>query len=104
MHGIHEPIRWLVMVAIGIGIGLAAAVWHQQRRAEAQPLGSQWEYKVVVFQHAGDYRTDPDGRHNADKFTTQLSALAAERWEYVGLVVNPSSYSRGYVAFKRLKK
>jgi hypothetical protein len=104
MRTIHNPIKWLVMVAIGIGIGLAVAVWHQQLRAEAQPLASQWEYKVVVFQHAGDYRTDPDGRHNADKFTAQFGALAAEGWEYVGLVVNPSSYSRGFVAFKRLRK
>jgi hypothetical protein len=63
-------------VAVGVVVGLMASSFKQ---SEAQGQGEQkkqeWEYKVVAF-----------GPPKIDKDKEQIDKLAAEGWEYVGLL------------------
>ncbi len=104
------------MVAVSslvLVVGLAA--WSSLRQSAAQGQIGQdkpgWEYKVVTFKvEDGD-----------DKQTKEINSLAADGWEYVGLLctgTNPysiqngnfsnrfgtESTSFGHVLFKRAKR
>jgi hypothetical protein len=93
--------RWAVGGAAVLVLLTAAFLWRPQPVARAQAGEKRWEYKVVVFSHKGDYRSDPDGSNNAEQFTTQYQALAKDGWEYVGPVCTPGGYSRSFIAFRR---
>jgi len=93
-------LKLIVMVLMGIGIGLVVPYFgppqnaiaqqvKQLKKGQAQP---EWENKVVNF----DYTDDN---------TKALNALAADRWEYVGLlgIASGNLRSGGQVAFKREK-
>ncbi len=87
-----------------LGVVATVVLQYPGPQVAAQPAAQQWEYKVVVFNHEGDFVTDRDGQKNADRFDKQFNALTAAGWEYVGPVCNPSGHSRGYVAFRHAKR
>ncbi len=89
-----------VLAVVLIGAVASVGLLPLSPQVSAQ-TSSRWEYKVVVFHHEGDYRTDPDGKKNAERFDQQFNDLTRAGWEYVGPVCNPSGYSRGFVAFRR---
>jgi hypothetical protein len=85
------------------------------KQSEAQGQGEEtkqeWEYKVVAFV------TGPEANRNVDKHQERIEKLAAEGWEYVGLLVagsrsdwnfrrnNQSAmFPEGNVLFKRPKR
>lgn len=100
------------MVAV-VSLGLVAALlaWSALKQSEAQGQGGQfkpgWEYKVVAFVVENDSR-------DVDTQTKQINSLAAEGWEYVGLLcagphphhsgVQQFIKSGGNVLFKRPKR
>jgi hypothetical protein len=91
--------KLLATVLIGIGIGLAFPFFghHQDAIAQQQEkAAAKWEYQVVHFRY-GDLEGD----------TKKMNSLAAENWEYVGLLATTGGGAAagggGTVAFKRLK-
>ena len=91
--------KLIATVLVGIGIGLAFPYLgnHQDAIAQQQEKAAKWEYQVVQFLYG-----------NTDDSTKQMNGLAAETWEYVGLVGVQSGGKGlpggGHVAFKREKK
>jgi hypothetical protein len=102
--------KTVVAVSLVPIIGLVA--WLFLRPCEAQVHAGQqnqgWEYKVVAFV------AENANSRNVDDHTTQINSLAAEGWEYVGLLCsgpNPHQTDPGYhvssggnVLFKRPKR
>ena len=102
--------RMVAALSVGLAIGLVG--WSSLRQSEAQGQVGQekqgWEYKVVAFV------VEDDNSRNVDTHTKQINSLAAEGWEYVGLLCSgPDVYqapartrvrSGGNVLFKRPKK
>src|SRR5262245_10724160 len=71
--------RLVALAAVGLSAALAVASLNGRQEAVGQqpPKPVQWEYKVVLF------------RNNPDAGTKTLNELAADGWEYVGLVATP---------------
>ena len=102
--------KMVAAVSLGLLVGLVA--WLSLRQSEARGQVGQekhgWEYKVVAFV------VDEQSHRNVDRHTKQIDSLAAERWEYVGLLcAGPNPYSSGAgmrvnsggnVLFKRPKR
>jgi hypothetical protein len=96
-----------VVVALVIGLAILLVGRQQEARGQKQEKVQQWEYKVFAFS------SDPDQRKAADSQTERMNQLAAEGWEYVGLL-STSSQAIGLqrdqtlyttsIAFKRPKK
>jgi hypothetical protein len=107
-----------MVVASSLVLVVGLVAWLSLRQSEAQGQVGQdkhgWEYKVVTFRvEAGD-----------DKQTKEINSLAADGWEYVGLLcagANPyvirtgggrggdrgggdQITSCGHVLFKRAKR
>lgn len=89
-----------VALMVGLVLGLALPAFVSQHEAQGQrvekaPTPAQWEYKVVALTRGSDH-------------AKQLNELAADGWEYVGLLVNHSgtglAVTVGDVAFRRPKK
>ena len=108
--------RMVAVSLLALVVGVVA--WLSLRQSEAQgPVGQDrhgWEYKVVTF------RVEDDSKR-VDKQTEEINSLAAERWEYVGLLCTgttpyrsfngnsggsrgPEITSCGHVLFKRHKR
>jgi hypothetical protein len=80
-----------VAVAFGLTLGFAAALFvtsqpEAQAQAQEKPKKQQWEYKVVYCALSGEKGLLPD-KDAAKTLTEQYNTLAADRWEYVGPVV-----------------
>jgi hypothetical protein len=107
--------KMVASVSFGLVIGLLA--WASLRQSEAQGQVGQakveWEYKVVAF-----VVQNADNRE-VDRQAEQINSLAAEGWEYVGLLCAGSNsgqreagigppvipiMSGGNVLFKRPKR
>ncbi len=102
--------KLIAAVAFALVVGLLA--WSSFRPSEAQGQAGQerlaWEYKVVAFV------VDDPSHRNVDGHTKQVNSLAAEGWEYVGLLcAGPTPHhtgiqgwvgSGGNVLFRRAKK
>ncbi len=100
--------KMVAVASVGLAIGLVA--WSSLRQSEFQCQAGQakggYEYKVVAFVVQDDSR-DVDGQ------TKKINSLAAEGWEYVGLLCagpqphanNQGTFvkSGGSVLFKRPK-
>jgi hypothetical protein len=104
----------LASVAIGLVIGLVASSSLRQSEAQgqAEEKRREWEYKVVAF--VVDLGRE---NRNVDGHQQRIEKLAAEGWEYVGLLAAGSNTdmsfrlnnqltvtSGGNVLFKRLKR
>ncbi len=124
--------KMVATVSLGLVIGLVAWSSLRQSQAQSQIRGSdaqlrsldaelkelvaqvqvlqkkvEWEYKVVAFVVESDNR-------QVDSHTKAINKLAAEGWEYVGLLcAGPHPYtdgagmrvnSGGNVLFKRAKR
>jgi hypothetical protein len=97
----------LVGVLIGFGMTFLAKQPEAQAQKQEKPAADklqefrfkprQWEFKVVAF---------PGTDAALGKAESELTKLAADGWEYVGLVNTPLSGLRAdsWVAFKRPKK
>ena len=100
-------------VAIGLVVGLVASSSLKQSDAQGQweETKQEWEYKVVAFL-VGTKRN-----RNVDEHQEQIETLAAEGWEYVGLLTagshpdanfgrnsQPLMFPEGNVLFKRPKR
>jgi hypothetical protein len=85
--------RMVAAVSLLLVVGLVA--WAFVRQSDAQGQGEQkkleWEYKVVAF------KVDNENSRDVDTHTKQITPLAAEGWEYVGLLCAGSNsvHSRG---------
>jgi len=122
--------NWKMVVAVSLGLLIALVTWRaiglaalRQSEAQAQAVEAklrlsevtaqagqtkhEWEYKVVEF-------VVEDANPSADRQTKEVSKLAAEGWEYVGLLcAGPHGFlpqpggqlsSSGNVLFKRPKR
>jgi len=104
--------KTVAAVSLGLVIGLVASYSLRQSESQGQ-VGQEkqaWEYKVVAFV------VDDSGNQNAPDHLERINSLAAEGWEYVGLLcAGPHPYythpsagyyvnSLGNVLFKRPKK
>ena len=101
--------KMVAVASFGLVVGLLA--WSSLRQSEAQGQVGQakveWEYKVVAF-------VVQDPSRNVERHTKEINSLAAEGWEYVGLLcAGPHPYnniagmrveSGGNVLFKRPKQ
>ena len=107
--------KWRMVAASSLVLVVGLVAWSSLRQSEAQgQVGHDkpgWEYKAVTFKvEDGD-----------DKQTKEINSLAADGWEYVGLLctgTNPysiqngnfssrfgtESTSFGHVLFKRAKR
>ena len=104
--------KTVATVSLGVVIGLLA--WSSLRQSAAQnevrPEEQPWEYKVVAF------TVENESTRDVEAHTKQINLLAAEGWEYVGLLcagsgpyrpgVSESSWvkSEGNVLFKRPRR
>jgi hypothetical protein len=110
--------KWRMVAASSLVLVVGMVAWSSLRQSEAQGQVGQdkhgWEYKVMKFQVEDD-------RENVGKQTEVINSLAADGWEYVGLLcagANPysmqngnfrsrygtESTSCGHVLFKRAKR
>jgi hypothetical protein len=88
---------WLVGVVLGLSVGLATSLLVNRPEVRADDKKPKWEYKVAGFQGT------------TEEIAKQISKLANEGWEYVGLINTSVVTIRGQiypssVAFKRPKK
>jgi hypothetical protein len=104
--------RLVPVGVVGLSLGLAVFLlgWQPQVQGQKPEKGPQWEYQVVAFYPAASAN---DLSKAAGHHTEQLNKLAAQGWEYVGVV---SSYANSvgvqrtstlfttFVAFKRPRK
>ncbi|MHB8971248.1 MAG: DUF4177 domain-containing protein [Pirellulaceae bacterium] len=86
--------RSRMVAALSLGILMGMVAWSSLRQPEAQaqvgPEKQQWEYKVVAFEV-----DNPNGR-NVKMHEETINSLAAEGWEYVGLLcAGPHPYHTG---------
>lgn len=103
--------KMVAAASLGLAIGLVACSSLRQSEAQGQ-VGQEkhgWEYKVVAFV------VEDENSRNVDRHTKEINSLAAEGWEYVGLLCAGSNPYRtgarsdmwvksgGNVLFKRLK-
>ena len=100
-----------MVAALSLGVLLGMVVWSSLRQSEAQGqvqrLRQLWDYKVVAFV------VDDSNNRNVTMHEEKINSLAAEGWEYVGLLcAGPDPYhtgqpgwvnSGGNVLFKRPK-
>ena len=92
--------KLFAMALLGVVIGLAIPFLGMQQNVNAQQQkgAATWEYQVVSF------------TGQANVMTQLMNNLAADRWEYVGLVATHAGGGKfqiqpeGHVAFKREKK
>ncbi|MHB0955023.1 MAG: DUF4177 domain-containing protein [Pirellulaceae bacterium] len=101
-----------IVAAASLGLVMVLVAWSSRRQSEAQAqVASEkqvWEYKVAAFV-VGDANN-----RNVDRHEKEINSLAAEGWEYVGLLcAGPHPHhtgqpgwvnSGGNVLFKRPKK
>jgi hypothetical protein len=91
--------KWKTFAAVLVGlvIGLAIPYVTGNTVEAEQNRAVMWEYKTVHFSGVG-----------TDAYDKQLNKLAADGWEFVGLVATPyrgqASGCGGMVAFKRPKR
>ena len=76
--------RSKMVAALSLGILMGMVAWSSLRQPEAQaqigPEKQQWEYKVVAFV------VDNWNTRNVVTHEKEINSLAAEGWEYVGLL------------------
>jgi hypothetical protein len=103
--------KCIAALVVGIALGVAASSSGLVPGAAGQvqvrgPNLQQWEYKVVFSSIAGT------GEKDSERFTNEFDRLAADRWEYVGPVLDRTSTGLNgaysgingvYVLFKRPK-
>ena len=82
------------VAAVSLGLVLGVVASYSLRQSEAQGQVGQekqaWEYKVVAF-----VVEEPTNR-NVDRHEKEINSLAAEGWEYVGLLcAGPNPYTTG---------
>ncbi|MHB0960505.1 MAG: DUF4177 domain-containing protein [Pirellulaceae bacterium] len=101
-----------IVAAASLGLVMVLVAWSSLRQSEAQaqvaPEKQVWEYKVAAFV------VDDANNRNVDRHEKEINSLAAEGWEYVGLLcagtypyhsATPTWISSGgNVLFKRPKK
>jgi hypothetical protein len=93
--------KWKLVVVflVGLVVGLAIPYLMPGNPVQAeQNKGVKWEYRAEVFY--GD-----EGRRQV--VSKRLNELAAEGWEYVGLISTPAERNdvlQGMVMFKRPNK
>jgi hypothetical protein len=80
------------LAGLVVGAVVAFAGWHPRALGQPAPQAQKWEYKVVRVGLSS----------NDDEDTRMMNALAAEGWEYSGLLAAGDRASM--VTFKRLKK
>ena len=103
--------KMVAAVSLGLAVGLMASLFLRQPEAQGQVSQQKqgWEYKVVAFEAAGTLN------QHLDEQTLEINSLAAQRWEYVGLLcAGPSPSVRqfsgaplrpsGLVLFRRPKR
>jgi hypothetical protein len=92
---------WIIGAAIIIGCLILNLSLSGRSGAEPAIKAQQWEYKIVELE--SDYVIMKDREASLSK---NLNDLAADRWEYIGLVAtgNGKQQPKGLVAFRRPKQ
>ncbi len=92
--------RFIVVVLIGVAMGLfSSSFMRSSAQDQVKQDKQEWEFTVETFRV---------GEGMESTHSRIINGLAAEGWQYVGLVgtgqVQNHSYAVGNVLFKRVKK
>jgi len=101
----RRRLRLAALCGLVLGVPMILALNQQGARGQGQDRAPQWEYEVLAF---SDHQEDAHRGKHVDR----VNKLAAEGWEYVGLLTAGSkTYVQGdqmrpagSVLFRRLKK
>jgi len=89
--------KWIlaaIVVCLLAGFAAGSLLWTSSAQGQLPAKGPAWEFKVELF-YGGD---------GPKECNQKLNALAADGWEYTGLVHMNEQRHESTVAFKRAKR